>query len=61
MKAARLHGPKDIRIDILDSPPAPGLGEVLINVSKRWVSVVRICTCIKTPASATLRFLRQWC
>lgn len=32
MKAARLHGPKDIRIDTLDTPPAPGMGDVLIKV-----------------------------
>ena len=32
MKAARLYGPKDMRIDRIASPPAPGSGEVLLQV-----------------------------
>lgn len=33
MLAARLHGARDIRIDEVDEPGAPGRGEVLIRVS----------------------------
>ncbi len=33
MKAARLYGPKDIRIDRIASPPAPGPGEALLRVT----------------------------
>ncbi len=32
MKAARLYGPKDIRIDDIAAPPEPGPGEVLLRV-----------------------------
>lgn len=32
MKAARLHGPTDIRIDDIDAPAAPGPGDVLLRV-----------------------------
>lgn len=33
MKAARLYGPKDIRIDEVPSPPTPGPGEALLRVT----------------------------
>lgn len=33
MKAARLYGPKDIRIDTIPEPPAPGPGDVLVRVA----------------------------
>ena len=32
MQAARLYGPKDIRIQSEDSPPPPQAGEVLLNI-----------------------------
>lgn len=32
MQVARLYGPKDIRIQSEDSPPAPQAGEVLLNI-----------------------------
>lgn len=33
MKAARLHGPHDLRIDELPDPPGPGPGEALVEVT----------------------------
>ena len=33
LKAARLHGPRDIRIDNVDEPPPPGPGEALIKIT----------------------------
>lgn len=33
MKAARLHGPHDLRVDELPEPSAPGPGEVLLEVT----------------------------
>jgi L-iditol 2-dehydrogenase len=32
MKAARVHGPKDMRMEELDDPPAPSAGEVSLRV-----------------------------
>ncbi len=32
MQVAKLYGPKDIRIETDDSPPAPKAGEVLLNI-----------------------------
>lgn len=33
MKAARLHGPRDLRIDHLPDPAAPGAGDALLRVN----------------------------
>jgi hypothetical protein len=33
MKAARLYGPGDIRVEDVSEPPAPGAGEVLLGVT----------------------------
>jgi L-iditol 2-dehydrogenase len=33
MKGARLHGPRDIRVENLPDPPPPGRGEVLLRVT----------------------------
>ncbi len=33
MKGARLHGPRDIRVDEIADPPPPGPGEVLVRVT----------------------------
>jgi L-iditol 2-dehydrogenase len=33
MKGARLHGPRDIRVEDLPDPPPPGAGEVLLRVT----------------------------
>ncbi|MBZ0276201.1 MAG: alcohol dehydrogenase catalytic domain-containing protein, partial [Anaerolineae bacterium] len=32
MKAARLYGPRDIRLDTVPEPPAPGAGDILLKV-----------------------------
>lgn len=32
MRAVRLHGPSDLRLEDLESPPPPGPGEVLLTV-----------------------------
>lgn len=32
MQVAKLYGPKDIRVESIDNPPAPKAGEVLLNI-----------------------------
>ena len=54
--AARLHGPRDLRVDDVSHPGEPPPGQVLL--ASRWsASAVRTCTRIATRGSVTASWL----